>query len=38
MDIGYIPKETGSKWIQETKEISSMLVGLIKSIQGAAKL
>lgn len=38
IDIGYIPKETGNKWIQETKEISAMLVGLIKSIQSAAKI
>ena len=33
IDIGYIPKEKGTTWIQVTKEISAMLVGLIKSIQ-----
>jgi len=33
MDIGYIPKNTGSLWIQETKEISAMLMGLIKRRQ-----
>jgi four helix bundle protein len=31
MDIGYIAEETGKKWIAETKEISAMLVGLMKS-------
>ena len=30
MDIDYIDKDTGKHWIRETKEISSMLVGLIK--------
>lgn len=34
IDIGYIPKETGMAWVNETKEISAMLVGLIKSIRG----
>ncbi len=33
MDIGYIPLETGKIWIQETREISAMLVGLIKSVK-----
>jgi hypothetical protein len=33
MEIGYIPQAQGSKWITETKEISAMLVGLIKSIK-----
>ena len=32
MDIGYIPEITGKKWITETKEISAMLVGLMKSV------
>ena len=32
IDIGYIPKETGKFWIAETKEISAMLVGLIRSL------
>lgn len=31
VDIGYIEKETGSLWIAETKEISSMIVGLIQT-------
>ena len=35
MDIGYIPKDAGSRWIQETREISAMLVGLIKRRQAA---
>jgi len=30
MDIDYIPKEVGKKWVQETIEISSMISGLIK--------
>ena len=30
MDIDYVDKNTGRHWIKETKEISSMLVGLIK--------
>ena len=33
IDIGYVPKETGLAWIKETKELSSMLVGLMKVIQ-----
>jgi len=35
MDIDYIQKETGTAWIQTTKEISAMLVGLMKSINKA---
>lgn len=31
IEIGYIPIETGNEWIQDTKEISAMLVGLIRS-------
>ena len=31
VDIGYIGKETGSLWIDEAKEISSMIVGLIQT-------
>jgi four helix bundle protein len=31
IDIEYIPKEIGDRWIKETEEISSMLGGLIKS-------
>ena len=31
IEIGYIPATLGKQWIKETKEISAMLVGLIKS-------
>lgn len=31
MEIGYIPRELGKRWIQETREISAMLVGLMKA-------
>jgi four helix bundle protein len=31
MEIGYIDKEIGKKWLQETTEISLMLGGLIKT-------
>ena len=34
MDIGYIDRDTGLKWIRETTEISSMLSGLIKTKRG----
>jgi four helix bundle protein len=30
IDIGYIDKQIGHHWLQETREISSMLMGLIK--------
>ena len=33
IDIGYVPKEAGQAWINETRELSSMLVGLMKAIQ-----
>ena len=32
MKIAYIPKDKGRQWISETKEISAMTTGLIKSI------
>ena len=32
MDIGYISKDIATNWIEETKEISAMLVGLMKSL------
>ena len=32
IEIGYISSEVGKVWVQETKEISAMLVGLIKSL------
>jgi len=31
IEIGYIDKEIGKKWLQETNEISLMLGGLIKT-------
>ena len=31
--IGYVQKDTGKKWVIETKEISAMLVGLMNSIK-----
>jgi four helix bundle protein len=34
MDIGYIDKEIGQGWLQEAREISSMLSGLIKTKRG----
>ena len=33
MDIGYVPKEAGQGWLNETRELSSMLVGLMKAIR-----
>lgn len=36
MDVGYIKPETGKAWINETKQISAMLVGLMKSIKSSA--
>ena len=33
IDIGYIYPETGKQWIKETRELSAMLVGLIRSKQ-----
>ena len=37
MDIGYIQKATGHAWLQETKEISAMLVGLKRRRQGGGE-
>ncbi|MFQ5901378.1 MAG: four helix bundle protein [Thermodesulfobacteriota bacterium] len=31
IDIGYIHDETGKQWIKETRDLSAMLVGLIRS-------
>ena len=31
IEIGYIDKETGKRWLQEANEISSMISGLIKT-------
>ena len=33
IDIGYVDKVAGSKWIEETEELSKMLQGLIKSLK-----
>ena len=33
LDVGYIPSKTAKIWIEETREISAMLVGLMKSIR-----
>jgi four helix bundle protein len=32
MEIGYVGKDQGMNWIQETKEISAMLVGLMQTL------
>ena len=37
MDIEYIPKDIGKKWLAEAKEISAMLSGLIKTKRGFLK-
>jgi four helix bundle protein len=37
IDIKYIPKNVGNKWIQESIEISSMISGLIKTKRGFLK-
>ena len=34
MDIEYIPKDAGNRWLGEATEISSMLSGLIKTKRG----
>jgi len=31
IEIGYIPNEIGNQWIQDSREISAMLVGLIRA-------
>jgi len=37
MDIGYIRKDIGKKWIVETTEVSAMISGLIKTKRGFLK-
>lgn len=32
IEIGYIPPDIGKAWIQETQELSAMLVGLMRSL------
>jgi four helix bundle protein len=34
MEIGFIPKELGKVWVDETVELSKMLQGLIGSLKG----
>ena len=34
IDVGYIDEGRGQRWIQESREISAMLVGLSRSITG----
>ena len=33
MRIDYIPEDVGKEWVRETKEISAMLIGLIKILK-----
>lgn len=33
MEIDYVQKSKGAIWIQETRELSAMLVGLMKSVR-----
>jgi four helix bundle protein len=33
IEIGYITKQTGKTWVQETREISAMLTGLMKNLR-----
>jgi len=33
IDVGYIDRETGQRWLKESQEISAMLVGLSRSIR-----
>ncbi|MDF1615660.1 four helix bundle protein [Desulfurivibrio dismutans] len=37
IEIGYIPKDTGRKWLTEAEEISRMLHALIKTIRTRTK-
>jgi four helix bundle protein len=32
-EIGYIPKEVANHWINETKEIGAMLIGLERALK-----
>jgi four helix bundle protein len=34
LDVGYIDKAIGKKWLAETQELSAMLVALIKARRG----
>ena len=33
LEIGYIDSATGATWLDETREISAMLVGLMRSVE-----
>jgi four helix bundle protein len=33
VDIGYIPPDIGKLWLEETRELSAMLVGLIERVR-----
>jgi four helix bundle protein len=33
IDVGYIERQVGERWIKESREISAMLVGLIHSLK-----
>ena len=35
IEIGYIPKDVGTNWVSESKEISAMISGLMKYIKKA---
>ena len=37
IDIGYISEEIGKHWIKESREISAMLVGLIRAKRNSAR-
>lgn len=37
IEIGYLDKETGKKWIKECEEISKMLHGLIQTVRSRIK-
>jgi four helix bundle protein len=33
IDVGYIDRESGQRWIEESREISAMLIGLSRTIR-----
>jgi four helix bundle protein len=33
MEVGYVDRNEGSTWVNETREISAMLVGFVRSLQ-----
>ena len=37
MKIGYVQNEVGLGWVAETKEISSMLMSLVKTLQDSTR-